>query len=103
MATCSHIPVGASSFSPKNRPPPLNIPSPCISLLTTSLHLVSYTANIIGWRDKTGLTPEEREDLNKEIKDSQPSETEGIYLKVKGKDCVNLIAVRDVKPIKKPF
>ena len=70
--------------------------------LTSSLGLVSYSAEIVEWRDKTSIDLAERENMTKLLKANQPSETDGIYHQINGKDCKNLIAVRGLKTIK-PF
>jgi 5-methylcytosine-specific restriction protein A len=74
---------------------------------TTSLHLVSYTAEIVGWDDKRELFKDSKrlETLRKHIRDNQPSEVD-IYAysgEDKSKLCVNLLTIRNLRKIANPF
>jgi 5-methylcytosine-specific restriction enzyme A len=82
-------------------------PIPLYISLTSSLRLVEYTAQIVGWDDKRALinNTERLAVLNRHIRDHQPSEVE-IYPysdDEKTKPCVNLLAVKDVKRVTNPF
>jgi predicted HNH restriction endonuclease len=75
--------------------------------LTSSLHLVSYIATIVGWEDKRKLFEDKNrlEELNKHIKRFQPGEREiSAYSDAaQTKPCLNLIAVKNVKRLTNPF
>ncbi len=75
--------------------------------LTTSLHLVGYVAQIVGWEDKRKLinNTERLIFLNKHIKDHQPKEEEIYFYSddEKTKQCVNLLAIKNLKKITNPF
>ena len=69
--------------------------------VTTSLDQVSYRANIVGWSDKRSLDSTERVNLNARIRQHQPSEKE-VYLAVNGRECVNLLFVRELERLPSP-
>lgn len=89
-----------------------NKPSETISVslyisLTSSLNLVGYTAQIVGWEDKRKLVnnTERLIVLNKHIEDHQPKEKEIYFYSDEEKinQCVNLLAVKNLKKITNPF
>lgn len=83
-------------------PPSLDDPVLLLASTTDDLNTVQYAAEVIHWRDKRELTSEQQELLDQLIKVLQPKET-GLYDQVRGTECVNLISVRNLRRISKPF
>lgn len=69
---------------------------------TDNLGHVSYTADIVGWEKKQEISQERLKALNGHIIKYQPSDKE-IYMEVKGRPCVNLISVANLRRIPNPF
>jgi len=74
---------------------------------TSNLNFIGYTAQIVGWEDKRELVNNKKRlaELNKHIRENQPIE-EGIYFysdEEKTKECVNLIAIKNLKKISNPL
>jgi 5-methylcytosine-specific restriction protein A len=80
----------------KDEPPEPNSPLPLYISTTSQLNQICYSADIIEWEDKNELSEERIAFLNEHIKLFQPKEVE-IYFEVKGRKCVNLISIRNVK------
>jgi 5-methylcytosine-specific restriction enzyme A len=80
----------------KEHPPSLEFPVPLYISTTRQLNHICYYAEIIGWENKTDLSQDRLNILNSHIQEFQPKERE-IYLEVKGKKCVNLIAIINLK------
>lgn len=78
--------------------------SPVVAYFSTEKDFgtVSYTAEIVGVRDKTELLDPEHDVISKVIGQLQPTE-DGLYKQVNGKDCRNLLSVRYMRKIIKPF
>ena len=78
--------------------------SPVTAYFSTSKDFgtVSYTAEIVGIRDKSELLDTERDVISKVIGQFQPTE-DGLYIQVNGKDCRNLLSVRYMHKLAKPF
>ena len=91
----------------KERQPSEKNPLTFYISLTSSLHLVSYIATIVGWEDKRKLFEDKDrlDELNKHINRFQPGENEiSAYSDAaKTKPCFNLIAVKDLKRLTNPF
>jgi 5-methylcytosine-specific restriction protein A len=85
----------------KNTPSKSN-PVPLYISTTKNLDKVCYIADIVGWENKQELSPERLDELNRHIKEYQPDEIE-IYLTNKGKKCVNLISVINLKKLPNQF
>jgi len=78
-------------------------PTPLYISTTKDLDKVCYMAEIVGWENKQDLTAEQLKDFNDHIRKFQPGEVE-IYLEVaNGKKCVNLVLVRNLKPVPNLF
>ena len=91
----------------KKNTPSENTPTTLYISLTSSLNLVEYTAQVVGWDDKRDLVHNKVKltALNKHITEHQPNEEE-IYFysdKEKSKPCVNLLSVKNLKKITNPF
>jgi 5-methylcytosine-specific restriction protein A len=85
-------------------PPSVDDPVRLLVSITDDLARVHYIAEIIGWDDKRELGWAKLHALNRVIYPLQPTE-EGVYLKAKpeGPDCVNLLYVRRLRKLSKPF
>ena len=88
-----------------------NIPSPeapvtLYASTTDDLRNVSYTADIVGWEDKTTMSQARREELSKIIKEFQPTEGTGddrIYNASENSPSMNLLHVRGMVKLDEPF
>lgn len=82
----------------EKNPPGPDAPLPVyISISEKSrIDKICYSAEIIGWEDKRGLPPARKDLLDQHIKEFQPKERE-IYPTAKGKTCVNLISIRNLR------
>lgn len=69
---------------------------------TTHLASVCYMGDVVGWEDKSKMTPERIATVSKLIQGLQPSEKE-VYLTANGKKCVNLTYVKNVVALKPPL
>ena len=69
---------------------------------TDDLNHVRYVAEIVNWEDKGQIPPDRRSLLNKRIRKLQPEEKE-IYPTVRGKECRNLLSIKNLRPLGKPF
>lgn len=80
--------------------------SPVTAYFSTSKDFgtVSYTAELVGIRDKRELelSGPEYDVISKVIGQFQPTE-DGLYMQVNGKDCRNLLSVRYMHKLAKPF
>jgi len=86
----------------KKEPPTIDSPLPVYISTTTQLNQICYSADIVGWEDKRELTPERKAFLNEHIKQFQPNEGE-IYSETRGKKCVNLISIKNLKKLSNQF
>lgn len=82
----------------KDDPPEPNAPLTLYISTTGQLNQICYSADIIGWEDKNELSEKRLGFLNGHIKLFQPKEGE-IYFEVKGRKCVNLISIRNLKQL----
>jgi hypothetical protein len=69
---------------------------------TDDLKHVRYVAEIVDWEDKRQVPPDRLRLLNKRIRDLQPEEKE-IYMTVRGRECRNLLSIRNLQQLAKPF
>jgi len=83
----------------KENPPEQNSPLPLYISTTSQLNQICYFAEIVGWEDKNELSEERLAILNEHIKLFQPKEGE-IYFEVRGKRCVNLVSIRNLRKLK---
>jgi len=82
----------------KNSPPDERSPMSLYLSTTGQLNQICYIAKIVGWEDKKELSQERLDFLNNHIKKYQPKEGE-IYFQVRGKNCVNLISIINLRKI----
>ena len=82
----------------QSAPPTLNSPIPLYLSTTNQLNQICYIADIVGWENKSELSQESLALLNEHIKEFQPEEGQ-IYFEVKGKKCINLISIVNLKKI----
>lgn len=89
----------------KNHPSKDN-PIKLYASLTKDPNLVQFEATIVGWIDKISLFQEQnlsqQSTINDEINTYQPNE-EGLYQKKDKGHCANLILIKDLKKLDKPF
>lgn len=83
----------------KENPPEQNSLLPLYISTTSQLNQICYFAEIVGWEDKNELSEERLAILNEHIKLFQPKEGE-IYFEVRGKRCVNLVSIRNLRKLK---
>ncbi|MBM3236651.1 hypothetical protein FJZ31_10195 [Candidatus Poribacteria bacterium] len=79
--------------------PSVNNPIRLFASITNDLSHIHYIGDIVGWEDKREMSDKRREKLNRivEIQDEE------IYLEIDGKECINLIHVKNMKRLSKPF
>ena len=83
-------------------PPSVDDPVRAFFSLTDDLNHVWYTAELVGWRDKASLQYDELMVMNRLIYMFQRTEN-GIYKKARGVKCKNLLMIRRLKKLVKPF
>ena len=83
-------------------PPTTDDPVRIFFSLTDDLNHIHYTGELVGWRDKKKLQNAELMIMNRLIYMFQRTEN-GVYRKVGKKKCKNLLLVRRMKKISKPF
>ncbi len=84
----------------RNNPPTIEDPVKLYLSTSGELAIVSYTAEIVGWEDKTQLTPERRDEVQGIIKSFQPSEGD---LSSGEKPSLNLLSIRRLVRLASPF
>lgn len=82
----------------KQDTPTYDFPLPVYISTTGQLNQICFSAEIVGWEDKREIDPSRRALLNEHIKQFQPKEGE-IYSEARGKKCVNLISIKNVKKL----
>lgn len=83
--------------------PPTSDDSVRVYISTTDdLSHVRYIGEIVGWEDKRLISANRLRLLNKRIRELQPKEKE-IYPAIKGKECRNLLSIRNLRELGKPF
>lgn len=83
-------------------PPSLNDPVPLFVSPSHDLSNIHFAGEIVGWDDKRSLNEAKKRVLNRLIFTLQPGE-DGLYLQAQGIECVNLLHVRRLKRLAKPF
>jgi len=88
----------------RDDPPTIDDPTRLFLSITTDLSTVHYAAEIVSWDDKLALPEEKHNAINRLIWTLQPGET-GLYdaSRVEGKRSVNLLHVRRMHKLEKPF
>lgn len=88
----------------RESPPSVDDPMLLLMSTTTALDKVSYSAEIVGWDDKTQLSREKWRVINRLIVTLQPNET-GLYDASKSADgqSVNLLHVRRLAKLPRAF
>ena len=83
---------------------PPNSDEPVLVYISTTddLKHVRYVAEIVDWEDKRQVPPDRWSLLNKRIRKLQPEEKE-IYKAVRGRECRNLLSIRNLRQLAKPF
>lgn len=75
--------------------PTKNTPLPLYISTTTQLNQICYSAEIIRWENKKEISHKRLVTLNNHISEFQPEEKR-IYFEVDGKECINLISIRNI-------
>jgi hypothetical protein len=88
----------------RDAPPTPEQPVRLYISVTDDLPTISYAAEIVGWDDKTRMSKNKHRVLSRVVWTLQPNET-GLYdaSHVEGKQSVNLLHVRRMQRLKKPF
>ncbi len=88
----------------RDDPPTVDDPWRLFLSITTDLPTVHYTAEIVGWDDKRTLSQEKHNAISRLLWTLQPSEG-GLYdaSRVEGKRSANLLHVRRLQQLDKPF
>lgn len=88
----------------RDNPPTVDDPVRLYASTTDELSHVSYSAEIVGWEDKTKLSRLRTREINESIKSFQPGE-ECLYdhAKTPGKPSLNLIHIRSLVRLPAPF
>ena len=113
LAVQAHLPEQIMYLQPHSgqrivhlaeNPPTVGDPVRLFASLTSDLATVHYVGEIVGWDDKRILEEDKLHVLNRLIYLLQPTEG-GVYKKAKpgGSDCVNLLYVRRLRELSKPF
>lgn len=71
--------------------------------LTSSLHFVSYRAEIVGWENKLEIEQSRLAKLNAHIQEYQPGETEIYMVGGNGKPSINLISIINMERLETPI
>lgn len=85
-----------------SKPPSIESPVRLFCSLTDDLPTVRYTCEIIGWHDKRELVGRQHEIIEAVIRAFQLTE-DGIYHHINNTECVNLLSVRNMRELSKPF
>jgi hypothetical protein len=88
----------------REEPPTPEQPVRLYISVTDDLPTIKYTAEIVGWDDKTRMSKNKHRVLSRVVWTLQPNET-GLYdaSHVEGKQSINLLHVRRMQRLKKPF
>jgi hypothetical protein len=88
----------------RDDPPTVEDPMRLFLSVTDNLPIVSYSAEIVDWEDKTKLTESKRNAINRLLWTLQPNEG-GLYneSRVEGKESLNLLYVRRLTKLNNPF
>jgi 5-methylcytosine-specific restriction enzyme A len=84
-------------------PPSTANPLRLYASTTDNLSNVCYTAEIVGWENKQKLPADRLKFLNDHIAKNQPGEENVYMIAGKGKACINLISVTNMRKIPNPF
>ena len=87
----------------RDNPPTIEDPVKLYLSTSGELATVSYTAEIVGWEDKTQLTSERRDEVNGIIKSLQPSEGDLYDLPSGEKPSLNLLSIWRLVRLDSPF
>ena len=88
----------------RDNPPTVDDPMRLFLSVTDNLPIVSYSAEIVGWEDKTKLSENKRNALIRLIWTLQPNEG-GLYDEshIEGKESLNLLYIRRLRKLNNPF
>ena len=88
----------------KDAPPTTKNPIRLYASTSEDPGIVSFTADIVGWEDKTTLSPSKKHRIESTIREYQPRE-EGLYdqSNAPGKPSLNLVLVQRLIELPSPF
>lgn len=88
----------------KDAPPTTRSPLRLYASTSEEPAIVSFSADIVGWEDKTTLSPSKKHKIEKIIREYQPGE-KCLYdhSKVPGKPSLNLVLVQRLVELSSPF
>ncbi len=87
----------------RDNPPSVEDPVKLYASTSDELGSVSYTAEIVGWEDKTKLSQGRRAEVERSLDSLQPNEG-GLYnYSSSGKSSLNLISIRRLVKLLNPF
>ena len=88
----------------RDNPPTVEDPVKLYVSTTDNLATVSYTADIVGWEDKTKLEPARRDEVDSIIRVFQPNEN-GLYdlSPTPGSQSLNLLSIKGLVKLTSPF
>jgi hypothetical protein len=95
--------AGSAIAHLRDDPPSADDPMFLILSVTDDLARIHYTAEIVGWEDKTQLSAARRSSLNRVIAAAQPGEKELYNAARAGGQSVNLLHVRRTRRVGHPF
>lgn len=89
----------------RDSPPTIETPVTLYASITTDLHHVYYTAEIVNWEDKAAMSPQRKDEVDSRIKAAQPDEggfnEEGRT--PADKPSVNLLTIRNLEKLNRIF
>lgn len=83
-------------------PPTVDAPVQLFASTSEKLGFVSFAGELVGWRDKRSMPAQVKTLIDRVIGELQPNEG-NVYAKARGIECTNLLFVRRLRPIGKPF
>ena len=86
----------------RDNPPTVEDPVILYASTTDGLATVSYTADIVGWEDKTKLERARRDEVTEIIRAFQCTE-DGLCDKTPGRSSLNLLSIRKLDRLTPPF
>ncbi len=89
----------------RDSPPTIEAPVTLYASITSDLHHVLYTAEIVDWEDKTAISPQRKDEVDSRIKATQPNEggfNEGGRTPA-DRPSVNLLTVRNLQKLDRIF
>jgi len=86
----------------KRIPPTVDAPLQLFASTSEELGLVSFTGELVGWRDRRSMPTKVKTLIDRVIRELQPNEQK-VYPEARGIECTNLLCVRRLRPIGERF